>query len=130
MISLDTNIIVRLFIDTNPAQTAAAERCFAVHNELLIEDIALIEAIWVLTNYYGKDRGAAASCILSVLKNPKVSCNRALFTRALHTYKEHPALSIEDCCLAVYAELNEATPLLTFDRKLAAQTRFSELLSV
>ena len=122
MISVDTNVIVRLFVDNDAAQTLAAQHCFDTHDQITIADIALIETVYVLTEYYGKNRSAAAECITTLLANPKINCNRPLFNRALRLYQEHPALSIEDCCLVTYAKLNNATPLYTFDKKLAKQT--------
>lgn len=129
MISLDTNIIVRLFVDTNRAQTEAAQRCLDEHDHVAIADIALIETTYVLTEYYGKNRKAASECVEALLANAKINCNRPLFHRALRLYREHAALSIEDCCLVTYAKLNDATPLMTFDKKLAKQTHYSELLA-
>lgn len=59
--------------------------------------------------------------IEGLLALPSINCNRALFETVLPLWNEHPKLSFEDCCLAVYAELNQAQPLWTFDQKLAAQ---------
>jgi predicted nucleic-acid-binding protein len=129
VISLDTNIVVRLFVDTDRKQTEAAQRCLEDNDHVAIADIALIEATYVLTQYYGKNRQASSECIEALLANAKVNCNRPLFHRALKLYQEHPALSIEDCCLVSYAKLNGDTPLMTFDKKLAKQTHYSELLA-
>ncbi len=128
MISVDTNIVIRLFVDTEPKQTLAAEKLFDSQEKIAIADIAIIETIYVLTQYYSKNREAASECIVSLLDNPKVNCNRPLFRKTLNLYQEHPSLSIEDCYLVVCAELNDATPLMTFDKKLARQTQHSELL--
>lgn len=129
MISLDTNIVVRLFIDTDAKQTEAAQRCLEENDHVAIADIALIETTYVLTEYYGKNRKAASECIQALMANAKVNCNRPLFHRALRLYQEHPALSIEDCCLVTYAKLNKSVPLMTFDKKLARQTHYTELLT-
>lgn len=128
MISMDTNVIVRLFVDNDATQTRAAQRYLDKHDQILIADTAIIEAIYVLTEYYGKNRDAAAECIATLMSNPKVNCNRSLFNRALRLYQEHAALAIEDCYLVTYAKLSNATPLYTFDKKLAKQTHYSELL--
>jgi len=130
MISLDTNVVVRLFVDTDPEQTLLAERLIENNDKVAIANVALIETIYVLTVYYGHDRAVASACIMSLLENPKVNCNRPLFNKSLRLYEAHPALSIEDCCLATYAQLNRDTPLMTFDRKLAKQTQFSELIKL
>jgi predicted nucleic acid-binding protein len=61
---------------------------------------------------------------------PELDGNRALFAKALPLFATHPALSLEDCCLSVYAELDGATPLWTFDQKLARQVTGAELVRV
>ena len=40
----------------------------------------------------------------------------------------HPKLSFEDCYLATSAELSDAKPLWTFDRKLANQALAAKLV--
>ncbi len=37
-------------------------------------------------------------------------------------------MAAEDCCLATYAELNDAKPLWTFDQKLARQAPDAKLV--
>jgi predicted nucleic-acid-binding protein len=125
---LDTNVIVRLFIDEDPAQTRAAEHCLETYSLLDIADLALTESIYVLADYYDLGRQKAVELINMVISHPRINCNRALFSIALPLYIKHVALSIEDCCLATYAELNGSTPLLTFDRKLANQSTNTQLL--
>jgi predicted nucleic acid-binding protein len=46
----------------------------------------------------------------------------------LSHYVNHPKLSFEDCYLAETANQNNAEPLYTLDRKLAAQHQSVELL--
>lgn len=128
VISLDTNVVVRLFIDEDPAQSAAAETCLERYNQIHLADTAIIETIFIIAERYEHGRTAAANCVRQLLTHPKIVCNQALFTKVLPMFERHPALSIEDCCLAVYAQLNDAAPLLTFDRKLANQLQHTELL--
>jgi predicted nucleic acid-binding protein len=68
--------------------------------------------------------------VYRLLKQWRVSCNRVLFEGAMPLYIEHSGLSFEDCCLSVYAQLNNAEPLWTFDKKLANQAPNSKLVAV
>ncbi len=128
--SLDTNVIIRLFIDDDAEQTNAADGCLKKYSRLHLSDTAIIESLFVLGRHYGLPRELAVRNILSLLNHPKILANRQLFKRALPHYVSHPALSIEDCCLAMYAELAEATPLLTFDKKLARQLPYTQVLTI
>lgn len=130
MISLDTNAILRVMLRDNKAQALAVSRLLnKARGQVAIADIALIEATYVLTKYYKLSRVEASDSINSLIALPVINCNREMINRALGLYVEHPALSFEDCCLAAYAELNEALPLYTFDKKLASQTHQAELIS-
>lgn len=128
--SFDTNVIVRLFIKNHAAQFEAAHASLASCKTVHLSDIALIESIFVLNAYYQIPRENVKEYILGLLNTPNIEANKALFKRALPHYASHPKLSIEDCCLAIYAELSNATPLLTFDKKLVTQLPYTELLSI
>lgn len=128
-ISVDTNVLVRLFINENRAQSVLAQKCLETYDSVQIADTAIIETTYVLSDRYQLGRKKTCRYIKELLLHPKISCNRKLFNKALYLYENHPALSIEDCCLAVYAELNNAIPLLTFDQKLAKQLQHAELLT-
>lgn len=129
MPSLDTNVIVRLFLDEDPAQTKAAQDCLLRYSRISVADLAIIESTYILAERYKLGRQKAVKLMNMVIGHPRISCNRALFSNAYALYLKHTALSIEDCCLAAYAELSDASPLLTFDRKLANQAAHAQLLT-
>ena len=126
--SLDTSIILRLLLRDVPEQRQLAVDLIAQFDRLNISDIAISEAVFVMGRNYQLPRNKIADALLDFLKDPKYNCNRPLFTRAFPYFVAHPALSFEDCCLAAYAELNNATPLYTFDQKLARQIDDAQLV--
>jgi predicted nucleic-acid-binding protein len=127
-VSLDTNVVIRLFIQDNQRQSEAALTALEKYDSIYISDIALVETVYGLAYHYKLGRKEAVKRIETLLGLPKINCNKLLFRQALPFFVAHPALSIEDCCMATYAELNNATPLLTFDKKLANQLPHTELL--
>lgn len=128
--SLDTNAILRLIVGDDAAQARKVTQLLSKANsQVAVAYIALTEAIYVLQRYYHVERDDIASLISNFMNLPVINCNRVLFDRALVLYTEHPALSVEDCCLAVYAALNDATPLHTFDKKLASQLEHTALIA-
>ncbi|MDB5184254.1 MAG: hypothetical protein JWN38_62 [Candidatus Saccharibacteria bacterium] len=128
-VSFDTNVVLRLFIKENPKQSLAATSALERYDQIQISDIAIIETIYALAHYYNLGRSAACHYVSSLLSHPKINCNRPLFKEAMSLYEKHPALSIEDCVLSTYAHLNNAAPLLTFDKKLANQVDHTQLLT-
>lgn len=127
--SLDTNVILRFLLGDIPAQRqAAAELMQSCKGQLAVADLAVSETLFVLTKHYGIRCGDAVDMIQVLMGMSVINCNRIMLDRALDDYKAHPALSFEDCYLAAYAELGNAAPLYTFDKKLAGQLTNTKLL--
>jgi predicted nucleic-acid-binding protein len=66
MIAIDTNVIVRLLIADNPAQTASA-KATVDQNAVFVSSGVLIEAEWVLRALYDIDSKTIAKGLESVL---------------------------------------------------------------
>ena len=121
MVSLDANAVLRLLLNDVPQQRTAVLALIQKHRQeqLAVADIAWAEVIFVLGRNYGLSRQQIATAILEVIKQSEINCNRPMLIRALDHFVAHSGLSFEDCALAVYAQLNNADPLYTFDKKLA-----------
>lgn len=128
--SFDTNAVLRLLLNDIPEQRIAVKKLMEkAVGQFSIADTAIIELVFVLDRYYGFNRSQIADSVEGLTKLKEINCNRALFERTLPLFVNHSALSFEDCCLAVYAQLNDAEPLWTFDKKLATQTSNTQLIT-
>lgn len=128
--SFDTNVLLRLLLNDIPEQhIAAKELIHQTTGQFAIADTAIIELVFVLERHYGFSRLHVAEAVDGLMKLKEINCNRLLFEDALPIFIKHVGLSFEDCCLSVYAHLNEAEPLWTFDRKLANQAPNTKLLT-
>lgn len=128
--SLDANIILRYLLNDIPSQCeSAAQLLKDTPSQLAVADTALIEACFVMERAYSMSRKHIGIALLGFMSLQQVNCNRALFDRALTLFQSYPTLSMEDCCLTIYAELNNAMPLYTFDKKLAKQSQSAHLLA-
>ncbi len=120
--SFDTNVLLRLLLNDIPEQRIAVKKLLSqAANQFAVADTVIIELVFALDRHYGFSRLQIAEAIDGLMKLREINCNRTLFERALPLYIDHPSLSFEDCCLAIYAQLNDAEPLWTFDKKLANQ---------
>lgn len=129
--SLDTNVTLRLLLNDIPEQHAAAQELVEqARDQFAVADTVLIEVVFVLNRYYGFSRIQIAEAIDGFMKLREINCNRALLENALPLYVSRPSLSFEDCCLAIYAQLNDAEPLWTFDKKLANQAPSAKLVAL
>lgn len=127
--SLDTNIILRIIQKDVPAQCLRIQEMFMRHGITYhISDLAIAEAAYVLQSQ-GCDRKTVVDGLKHFLDMPYINANFTLFEQVFPMYLSHPALSFNDCCLSIYATLNEAEPLWTFDQALAKQSPTAKLLA-
>ena len=121
MKSLDTNTLLRLVLADVPLQTAKVEALFDdTSQKYTVADLVFAEVLLVLQGKpYMYGRSQIAEKVKAILAISQIDCNRVMLVKSLSLYISYPKISFIDACLAVYAELNDAKPLLTFDKKLA-----------
>lgn len=127
--SIDTNVLLRLILKDTPQQ------CLKIQDMLMrqgvvyeVADLAITETAYVLCTWYNWERSGIVEALEAVLEDFELNYNKVLFERVFPMYLERPKLSSNDCCLAVYAQLNGAEPLWTFDQALARQVDTAKLL--
>lgn len=129
--SLDANVLLRLLLNDIPNHHAAVETLFhKAPGQFAVADTAIVEVVFVLERHYAFSRPAITEAITGLMSLAKINCNRIMFQKALQLFIKNKSLSFEDCCLATYAELNNAKPLWTFDRKLANQSQQAKLVPI
>jgi predicted nucleic-acid-binding protein len=127
--SLDANVLLRMMVKDDLFQYRAAKKLIDKSGgQLAVADTAIIEAAFVLRREYGLTRQDVKTAIQDLMLLPQLNCNRVLFDRALTLYASTRGVSLEDCALTVYAELNGALPLYTFDKKLAKSSKNAALV--
>lgn len=125
--SLDTNVILRIMLMDVPEQCLAIVDMFMRQNYVYdVSDLAITESVFVMQENCTREEVVAN--LRKLFELPGISANFNLFNKVFPVYLKHPELSFNDCCLAGYAELNQAEPLRTFDRKLAKQAKSAELI--
>lgn len=74
MIGIDTNILLRLWLDDDPAQSRRIDALLAEHGRepgsLLLTDVVLVEAIWTLRSAFEQDKPAQLLALHSLLDEP------------------------------------------------------------
>ena len=71
MRAVDTNVLVRLFVNDEPAQAASARR-IASDDSIFVPKTVIVEFEWVLRGVYGQPRAAIASAIEALLQTANV----------------------------------------------------------
>jgi predicted nucleic-acid-binding protein len=132
MIGLDTNVIVRVFVFDEPAQTQAALRLlreFSQDNPGFVGIVVLVEMTWVLKRTYGFDDKAVFSAIDSLFDSANIQIERADLVQAALQLARESGGDIADALIAVTAADAGAVRTMTFDRKAAKRIAGMELLT-
>lgn len=119
MIALDTNVVVRLLVNDDPAQTRRARKLLETRNVLILPTV-LLETEWVLRGAYEIGRLAIAGSMRKLLGLPNVEVAKAQpVALALEWFEA--GLDFADALHLALAE--DAHRLVTFDVRLARRAR-------
>ena len=121
MVALDTNVVVRLLVGDDPAQTKKAERVFVEHTKgdgVFVSLVVLAEVGWVLRAGYAWDRTTIHDRLSRLVRTRGVAFeDLELVESALASYQDGA------CDLADYVIVGKArsmgAELLTFDKRLS-----------
>lgn len=120
MIGVDTNVIVRLFADDDPAQTLRAKRAIdsaqARGEPVLVNDIVLVETLCTMRSRY-RARSADIAALAASLFDASAFTfeNRAAVERALALFVASTA-DYADCLIVAKNKSLGARSTLSFDR--------------
>jgi len=128
VIALDSNVLVRLLVEDDPVQTAAAvrlvERAAAEEGRLFLATVALCETVWVLRSAYGFPREEIAEVVLDLLAAQHLVVERrAEAERALAAFASGRG-DLPDYLLREAGASAGAAPVATFDRPLLREAGF------
>jgi predicted nucleic acid-binding protein len=120
--SVDANVLLRLAVGDIPEQRDLARRLIGRPGcPLAASPMVLMEFVHALTSHYRATREQAADAVKDLLDLDNLHTDRESVVAALDWWAGHPKLSFEDCYVAARAAATGATPLWTFDKKLARQ---------
>ncbi|MEN9316834.1 MAG: hypothetical protein RJA99_4305 [Pseudomonadota bacterium] len=122
MIGLDTSVLLRLWLNDDPAQNRRIDRLLAEHGgtpgALLVTDVVLAEAVWTLRSAYRQDKASQLIAVRSLLDEPAFAFeDRETVVMAVGMF-EQAACGFSDCLVvARNARLGSAFTA-TFDRRM------------
>ena len=131
ILSIDTNIIVHAIVQEPKEQyLKICDLLTQPSCTFRVFDSAIIESVYVFESFYTDSRAKIAEYLTNFFWqfSETLDYNRTIVKMVLPYWVEHPALSFTDCYLAFMASLSQTEPLMTLDKKLAAQHPGAELL--
>lgn len=126
--SIDTNVILRIILRDDEAAMQRAIKLISNGKDFALDDVAISEAVYVLEKASRWQRVSIAAALAEILAVDNIICNKGLIEDTLNLYLKHPKLSFNDCYLATKAGLSQAVPFWTYDRKLASQVEYAQLV--
>ena len=122
MISLDTNILVRIFVDDagQPEQSKKARQIVSEYKTVYVSQVVQVETVWVLSRAYGFSRKEIELVLESLLNNQSFRLeNEKIFTAAFPLYCSSN-IDFSDAVI-LQTSAQENLKLLSFDKKIQKQ---------
>jgi len=129
MIAVDTNILVRLLVKDDAAQTQKVVQLFkrldANGDQAHVSDVTVCELVWVLWSSYAFGRAQIARTLKRVLAARQlVFCSPDQLLRALNAFEAGRG-DIADYVIREDAKAQGCDSIITFDRTLLKEKMFS-----
>ena len=120
MIGIDTNILLRLWLDDDPAQNERIDALLAEHGatpgSLRVTDVVLAEALWTLRSAFDQDKPAQLVAVRSLLEETAFAFeDREAIGQAVALF-EAASYGFSDCLVVARHARQGCDFTATFDR--------------
>ena len=120
MIGIDTNILLRLWLNDDPAQSKRIDQLLAEHGSLpgslLVTDVVLVEAVWTLRSAFEQDKHAQLIAVRSLLEETAFAFEDREAVAAALTLFESGSCGFADCLVVAKHARQGCDFTATFDR--------------
>lgn len=119
MLSVDTNVLVRVLVDDPSAleQCRSARQTLSAAGAVYVTQVVQIETVWVLASAYGLDKLAIQETLMKIAGHPAFSLQRPDAFNAAFQYYQAGHGDFADCMILAESA-SAGHELATFDRKL------------
>jgi predicted nucleic-acid-binding protein len=120
MIGIDTDILLRLWLDDDPAQNQRIDALLAAHGNtpgsVLVTDVVLVEAVWTLKAAFDQDKRAQSTAVRSLLEEPAFAFDDREAVAAALSLFEAGSCGFADCLVVAKHARQGCDFTATFDR--------------
>ncbi len=131
MIGVDSNVLVRFFVNDDPRQSTLAKRFMderTVDDPAFISVVVLVELVWALEQIYDYERTQIHLALSVLLGSGNIAIEREDVTKEAIGHAGAANADIADCIIAALARVADARATVTFDREAARRIPGMELL--
>jgi predicted nucleic-acid-binding protein len=122
MAAIDTNVLVRLLVADDPAQTRRALSFLEAGRPLWVSTVVLVETVWVLTAVYGWSKAQTVAMLETAGNSRDFAFQSVETVRAAIAIYASGKADFSDCLALEVARSEGHLPFATFD-KAAARLR-------
>jgi predicted nucleic-acid-binding protein len=120
MIGIDTNVLLRLWLNDDPAQNNRIDALLATHGgmpgSLLVTDVVLAEAVWTLKSAFEQDKRAQLIAVRSLLEETAFAFEDRESVAAALSIFEASSCGFSDCLVVAKHARQGCDFTATFDR--------------
>jgi predicted nucleic-acid-binding protein len=121
MLGIDTNVLIRLLVEDDAAQTRKArllvEKCAARHETVLVSLPVIVEVEWVLRSRYELTKAEIVSAFRALLAAAEFTLeHESALEEALYFWQDAPT-GFVDCLIAAHHRRLGCSGTATFDSK-------------
>jgi predicted nucleic-acid-binding protein len=120
MIGIDTNILLRLWLNDDPVQSKRIDKLLAEHGglpgSLLVTDVVLVEAVWTLKSAFEQEKHAQLIAVRSLLEETAFAFEDREAVAAALTLFESGSCGFADCLVVAKHARQGCDFTATFDR--------------
>ena len=120
MIGIDTNVLLRLWLNDDPAQNKRIDALLETHGgmqgSLLVTDVVLAEAVWTLKSAFEQDKSAQLIAVRSLLEETAFAFEDREAVAAAVSLFEASSCRFPDCLVIAKHARQGCDFTATFDR--------------
>ncbi len=120
MIGIDTNILLRLWLNDVPEKNKRIDAMLAKHGgtpgSLLVTDVVLAEAMWTLRSAFAQDKAAQLTAIRSLLDETAFAFEDRDTVKQATDLFEQGNCGFSDCLIVAKHAAHRCDFTVTFDR--------------
>ena len=122
MIGIDTNVLLRLWLDDDPAQSRRIDILLGKHGQaagsLLVSDVVLAEAVWTLGSAYSQGKAEQLKAVRSLLNEAAFAFESRDAVATALALCERSTCGFSDCLIAAKHQRLGCQFTATFDRAM------------
>ena len=119
MAAVDTNVLVRLLVADDPAQTRRALAYLEARRPLWVSTVVLVETVWVLTAVYGWSKAQIVAMLETASNSRDFAFQSVETVRAAIAVYAFGKADFSDCLALELARTEGHLPFATFDKATA-----------